>query len=131
MGASPPLVAATIIGLMLVAGCGTSSPQHGALEAGIGPKAAAAPSAASPVPGWTTVCVHPNGKPAPQFVGITVAQAKQLAQRAGRTLVVYGAAGKCLTQGGKGYAYPVAVNIDRLGPGGSIPKDARILTAQY
>ena len=132
MGVPRRLLAATIIGLSLVAGCGTSSPQHGQLEAGTGPMATASLSPnATGVPGWTSVCVRPDGDPAPQFVGITVAQARQLASQDDRKLLVYGAAGRCLTQGGVGYARRVEVTIDQLGAGESIPQDAHILTAQY
>jgi hypothetical protein len=85
----------------------------------------------SAAPSWTSVCVHPDGNPAPQFVGLTVAQANRLAEQDDLTLVVYGAAGKCLTQAAIGYAHPVEVNVDRLGPGDVIPQNAQVLTAQY
>lgn len=110
---------------------GTNRPPHWPTS-GTGPTATASTSPPTTgAPSWTSVCVHPDGDPAAQFVGITVAQGMQLAAQAGRTLVVYGAAGKCLTQGGVGYGRSVEVNIDQLGPGESIPRNARILTAQY
>ena len=114
---------------VVAAGCSTNSAPHVRSE-DTGP-AANTSSLTSEVPGWTSVCVQPDGRPAPQFVGLTVAQAKQLAERGHLTLVVYGAGGKCLIQAAMGYAHPVEVNVDRLGPAEGIPQNAHVLTAQY
>ena len=125
------VLAGVVLGAVLIARSNASSHRAQITGTGDSPQASPSSTATESPPNWTGSCVPPNGRPANDFVGLTLSQSERLANERHLHIIVRGAAGRCLTQGSASITFGVDVNLDQLDANGVIPGSAHVLTAQF
>lgn len=82
-------------------------------------------------PIWVRKCIRTSDRQTPEYVGLSLADARTLAARDGATLIGYAGDGACLPTLLTIVADPVAIALTGLGPGGTIPPTARVVYAAH